>query len=324
MKSFEQEISGSLSASEVSAEGSFTAKLSSAADKNKVSVEVQYNVVGNAGNTQYDKGDIVKTFNSFREAAKPVPYQAFLRHYSAINSDVSRTIDMDPDVYGRVCEVFMLARLVFFLIGVAPGSRTVRMERRDKISKIFSEIYAKRLAYEANPDALKPSLEKLTALHEVLRLRLQRQDLIMEMHSITYEDMKKKFTVNHENSLGAWVSSYKGSQYFVLGRTGFSNEEMTKYAVVEKRDVAEVDVSGSLFHQQVGSIEFPGTTGIDGYVVGLTIESVWKDGTDGLWCIDTGLSLGTKQAKVEVKSESSRGMNWKLHVHYIPASEYDE
>jgi hypothetical protein len=129
----------------------------------------------------------------------------------------------------------------------------------------------------------------------------------------------RKFAVDHENVRGAWISSYQGSKDFVLGRTGFSNDEKTKYAVVERRNVADVDVSGTIFQQKVGSIEFPGTTGIDGYVVGLTVESVWTDGTDGLWCIGTGLSLGTKQAKVEVKSEGSRGMHVGLTLVLIGA-----
>ncbi|KAJ7756162.1 hypothetical protein B0H16DRAFT_1689906 [Mycena metata] len=301
--SFEQEISGSLTAGEVKAEDS---------------------VVGNAGATEYDTGNVVSTFNNFRKVATPVSYQALLRHYSTIDAAVSRTIAMDPDVYERVCKVFTLARFVLFLIGIVPGTRTVRMKHRQDISKIFSTIHAKRLEYETNRDILKSSLNDLNALYDALWLRLQRQDLVVEMHSITYEEMKRKFAVEHENVRGAWIQSYDKSKYFVLGRIGFSESEVKKYAVLFKRDVAEVNVSWEALKQQVGSLEFPGTTGINGYVVGLTVQSVWEDGTDGWWCIGKELSLGTKQAKVEVKTEGSRGMHWKLHVHYIPASEYDE
>ena len=148
-------------------------------------------MVGDAGNTHYDKGDVVKTFNSFREVAKPVPYQVILRHYNTVDSKVPLSIDMDPDVYQRVCNVFTLARFVLFLIGVVPGTRSVRLRRREEIARLFSEIHSKRISFEENPGALKSSLDELTALHHKLWLRLQRQDLVVEMNSITYEEMKR-------------------------------------------------------------------------------------------------------------------------------------
>ena len=208
MKSFESEISGSLSASEVEGSASFSTKLKSASEKHSVTVEVQCtyrvnavysssndhtidSVVGDAGNTQYDKGDVIKTFNSFREVAKPVPYEVLLRHYNTIDHSVPLTINMAPEVYDRVTKVFTLARFVLFLIGVVPGTRGVRLKRREQITRLFSEIHSKRTQYEKNPGALKSSLDELKTLYETLWLRLQRQDLVMEVHSLTYDDMKK-------------------------------------------------------------------------------------------------------------------------------------
>ncbi|KAJ7204171.1 hypothetical protein GGX14DRAFT_647747 [Mycena pura] len=115
--SFSQGISGSLSAIEVSAGD---------------------NVIGNAGNIQYDNGDIVTIFNNFREAAKPVPYEALLHHYSTIDSDVSRTIDMDPDDYGRVCEVYKFAHFVLFLIGIAQIKASIFSSPSSGSSSLYS------------------------------------------------------------------------------------------------------------------------------------------------------------------------------------------
>jgi hypothetical protein len=323
-RGFEQEISGSLTASDVSVEGSFTTKLRSAANKYNVTVEVEYSVVGNADSTHYDQNDVVKTFNAFRGAGAPVPYKVFLRHYSMIESTVPRTINMDVEVYELLSKAFQLARFVVFLIGVVPGIRSVRMKRREEISDIFSSIYANRVAYGTHHIAMRTSLDELTALYKLLWTRLERQDLVMEMHSMTYEDMKKKFVVDHENERGAWVKASQNVGSYVLGRIGFSSLEKGKDAVHERHTAAEVRVDSALLKQQVGALEFPGTTGINGYVVGLTIESCWTDGTNGWWCIGSQLTLGTKQAKVEVKTAGSRGMHWRLHVHYIPAAEYDE
>ena len=131
------------------------------------------------------------------------------------------------------------------------------------------------------------------------------------LNLLTY--LRRKFAVDHENVRGAWVQSSQNVGTYDLGRTGFSSSELQRYAV-QKSQVAEVHVDGQIFQQQVGALEFPGQSGINGYVVGLTIEACWKDGTDGWWCIGKELSLGTKQAKVEVKTEGSRGMHVRIII----------
>lgn len=119
----------------------------------------------------------------------------------------------------------------------------------------------------------------------------------------------RKFAVEHENVRGAWVQSSQNQKEYVLGRVGFNDKDLKKYAIKKANAVSEVHVDGSIFQQQVGALEFPGNKGINGYVVGLVVESCWTDGTNGWWCIGKELSLGTKQTKVEVKTEGSRGMH---------------
>ena len=147
--------------------------------------------MGDAGNTQYDRGDLLLTFNSFRNAAKPIPYEATLRHYNTVNSDVPLSVDMDPEVFERMCSAFTCARYVLFLIDVVPGTESVRLERQDKISRLVMKIHGKRAEFESNPSALMSSLVELNAMRDMLMLRLQRQELIMEVRAIAYEDMKK-------------------------------------------------------------------------------------------------------------------------------------
>ena len=119
--------------------------------------------------------------------------------------------------------------------------------------------------------------------------------------------------MDHENVRGAWVQAAQNVGEYTLGHVGFTDQELKKYAVKKIETASEVRVDFILFQQQVGALEFPGNTGIDGYVVGIVARSAWKDGTNGWWCIGKELSLGTKQAKVEVKTEGSRGM----HVRHI-------
>ncbi len=117
-----------------------------------------------------------------------------------------------------------------------------------------------------------------------------------------------KFAVDHENVRGAWVQSSTNQSTYVLGRIGFSPEERARYGILSAK-VAEVNVGFVLLEQQVGALEFPAASGIDGYIVGLSVESCWTDGTNGWWCIGNQLQLGAKQAKIEVKTEGSRGMH---------------
>lgn len=95
---------------------------------------------------------------------------------------------------------------------------------------------------------------------------------------------------------------------YVLGRVDLYNGDQNKYAI-QRKTVAEVRVDYSFLQQKVGSLEFPGASGVNGYLVGLVVESCWTDGTNGWWFIGRDLTLGTKQAKVDVKSEKTRGMN---------------
>ena len=124
-----------------------------------------------------------------------------------------------------------------------------------------------------------------------------------------YPFSSRKFAVDHENVRGAWVKSSENVGSYALGRVNFNDQEKKKYAVLCETNVAEVHVNSVFLQQQFGALEFPGTSGINGYVVGLVVESCWKDGTNGWWCVGKDLRLGRKQGKVEVKSEGSRGMH---------------
>ena len=147
--------------------------------------------VGNARGTQYDQGDVLKTFNSFRAVAEPVPYEVFLRHYRTIDDQVPVTIDMDPDVFERVCNVFASTQFVLFLIGIVPGTRSVRLSRHDKLDKITRKIYANRIAFQDDPNALDDAIQELGEMRDMLWLRLERQDLVLEMYSTLYDDLKR-------------------------------------------------------------------------------------------------------------------------------------
>ncbi|KAL0564920.1 hypothetical protein V5O48_017116 [Marasmius crinis-equi] len=144
------------------------------------------------------------------------------------------------------------------------------------------------------------------------------QFFINVMRTLTYDELKKTYVSDHDNVLGSWIRSDKTTRVYTLG-VNFDDEERRRKFGVET-EVLEVHIGGHLFQQQVEALEFPGTSGKDGYVVGLSIEDEGTAGWNGWWCIGKGLRLGTKDAKVQVKTEGSLGMHWKLRVWYIPST----
>ena len=112
-----------------------------------------------------------------------------------------------------------------------------------------------------------------------------------------------------ENGQGAWVKSSLSQGEYALGRVGFSDQELTKYGIKKAVNVSEVRMSYSLLQRKSGVVEFPGAKGTNGYIVGIVLESVDNDGTNGWWCIGKQLSLGRKQMKIAVESEIARGMH---------------
>ncbi|KAK7454097.1 hypothetical protein VKT23_011608 [Stygiomarasmius scandens] len=149
------------------------------------------------------------------------------------------------------------------------------------------------------------------------------QFLINVMRSMTYDELKKKvlfskfpskysfhfyrkFVSDHDNVRGSWVQS-KNQRSYILGIDFTDPDQRHRYGV--EFEILEVQVEWCLFEQQVQVLEFPGHSGKNGFVVGLAIEDCWADGTNGWWCIGRELRLGTKNVKVEIKTEGSRGMH---------------
>ncbi|KAH8999231.1 hypothetical protein EDB92DRAFT_943630 [Lactarius akahatsu] len=80
----------------------------------------------------------------------------------------------------------------------------------------------------------------------------------------------------------------------------------------------------AVLRQVWGSLAFPGGTGVHGTIIGFTVNNHWTDGTNGWWGIVPKTNpLGTKDLRVSVQSEGSRGMHWSLDVWYIPTQLYN-
>ena len=131
--------------------------------------------------------DVAATFQSFRDKAVSNPAYALLRHYFTINSDIPHEIKISHPTYVSLISAFSKARYALLANGVAPGTQSTRAQRRQNIYDIYNEINNARMQ-KANVDA---AAAKLQPIVDNLFTLLTRQDLVMELQSLTFDDLCK-------------------------------------------------------------------------------------------------------------------------------------
>ncbi|KAH9063927.1 hypothetical protein EDB87DRAFT_80792 [Lactarius vividus] len=307
--------------------GKLESQLNTAAKESNVSIEVQYDVLGDMGSTHIDvNASVTDNLALFDVHCDPVPSTVYLRHYSNIEPEIPRSIEIDPDLYLRTRKAFDDIRLAVLLNSTLPADESSRIRRRRKIEELFREIHSKRSNYSKNPQDLSNVLNDLAGLLGEFNQILGCHELITSLRNVSYDDAIRGHRIDHTDNTAAWVRSQKNIGTFSVGRTNPSAEDIKKYGIehVSRGPGMESCQDYAFLRQVWGSLAFPGGTGVDGTVIGFTVNSHWTDGTNGWWGIvpKTG-PLGKKDLKVSVQSEGSRGMHWSLDVWYIPSRLYN-
>ncbi|KAI9433002.1 hypothetical protein H4582DRAFT_1022923 [Lactarius indigo] len=306
--------------------GKVEAQVNTVAKQTNVSVEVQYNVVGDMGTAHIDmNASVTENLNRFDKNCNPVPSSVLLRHYCNIEPEIPRTIEMDPDLYLRTLKAFDDIRLAVLWNSTLPGDESSKIGRRRKIEDLFRSIHSKRSNYSTNPLDLSGVLNDLAGLLEELRQILTRHELITSLRSVSYNDAIRGHRIDHTDDTAAWVRGQKNIRTFSVGRTNPSAEDIKKYGIQHVSQGPGMESSRDHAVLPVwGSLAFPGGTGVHGTVIGFTVNDHWADGTNGWWgIVPKTAPLGTKDLKVSVKSEKLRGFSWGLDVWYIPTDLYN-
>ena len=118
--------------------------------------------------------DVAATFQSFRDKAVSNPAYALLRHYSTINSDIPHEIKISHSTYVSLISAFSKAQ-------------STRAQRQQNIYDIYNEINNARMQ-KVNVDA---APAKLQPILNILSTLLTRQDLVMDLQSLTFDDLCK-------------------------------------------------------------------------------------------------------------------------------------
>ncbi|KAH9033458.1 hypothetical protein EDB84DRAFT_1488640 [Lactarius hengduanensis] len=292
----------------------FESQLKSAAKESNVSMEVQYDVLGDMGSAHIDvNAGVTDNFALFDTTCVPIPSTVHLRHYCNIEPEIPRSIEMDSDLYLRTRKAFDDIRLAVLLNITLPADESSRIMRRRKIEELFREII---------PNQLSNVLNDLAGLLEELHQILACHELITSLRNLSYDDAIRGHLIDHTDDTAAWVLGQNNIGTFSVGRTNPSAEDIKKYGIehVSQGPGMEVRRDRVISQQLRGSLTFPGGTGVDGTVIGFIVNSHWTDGTNGWWGIDpkTG-PLGKKDLRVSVQSHLLRGM----HVSCRPLSQID-
>jgi hypothetical protein len=157
------------------------------ANATQTTLEVQYSLIGGTENVTLDTDDVAATFQSFRNNAVSNPAYALLRHYSIINPDIPHEIKISYSTYVSLISAFSKARYALLANGVAPGTQSTRAQRQQYIYDIYNEINNARMQ-KAHVDA---TAAKLQPILDTLSTLLTRQDLVMDLRSLTFNDLCK-------------------------------------------------------------------------------------------------------------------------------------
>ncbi|KAH9022768.1 hypothetical protein EDB85DRAFT_2151578 [Lactarius pseudohatsudake] len=306
--------------------GKLEAQLNSAAKESNVSMEVQYNVLGDMGTAHINiNAGVTENLALFNDNCTPVPGTVLLRHYSNIEPKISTSIPMDPDLFVRTRKAFNDIRLAMLLNSTLPSDEGSRIKRRCKIGEVFQDIYSKRSNCAMNPTDLKDALDHLAGLLDELHQILTRHELIKSLQLRSYDDVLKGHHIDFKDDTADWVRSQENIGTFSIGRTNPSAEDIKKYGIehVSKGSGMETRQEYALFTQVRGSLGFPGGTGVHGTVIGFNVNSHRLDGSNGWWgIVPKTAPLGKKDLTVSVQSEGTKGMHWSLEVWYIPTHLY--
>ena len=187
-RSFKDSISVSAKGpGDIGGSAGLQAAIVKAANENQTTVEIQYSLIGGTANVTLDMNDVAATFQSFRDNAVSNPAYALLRHYSVINSNIPYEINISYSTYVSLIGAFSNARYALLANGVAPGSRAARAKRQQNIYDIYNEINNARMQ-KGDVDA---AAAKLQPILDILSTLLTRQDLVMNLQSLTFDDLCK-------------------------------------------------------------------------------------------------------------------------------------
>ena len=258
---------------------------------------------GNAPNGPWTPEKIMEALAWFKNNLDGVNLQAKLQHYSTIDHNYPREVDVAPDVFVE------LRQLYTTVWDIRSGYASLPKFYQGKLKKAYTDV-----------DAGVTANQSILATDEAKRVDYQKKadDLMSDIDDV-YARMDFYFKVvsqvGTEPEKGHRTDEGKGQQKWMYG---FSVYTKSTGVVIQKNEMhyAEKHHVGWREH----TFEF-GPNGAN-LIVGWEVVSNWNDGTNGGWWKEVDQILLKDHAALHVKSLYDRGCDWSFIIYYVDAKDY--
>ncbi len=288
-----------------SAEGSARFLQSASQHNIKITADVlmEGHKPGNAPNGPWTPEKIMEALAWFKNNLDGVNLQAKLQHYSTIDHNYPREVDVAPDVFVE------LRQLYTTVWDIRSGYASLPKFYQDKYKKAYTAVDSgvtanqsilatdmdKRLDYQQKADELMSDINDVYA----------RMDFYFKVLSVVGSEPEKDHRTDEGTGQQTWM--YGFSTYTKSG------------AVIIQSNSMRYSESWHVGHRE-HTFEF-GPNG-NHLVVGWVVISNWNDGTNGGWWKAVDRILLKDYAAVHVTSLYDRGCDWSLIVYYVDAKDY--
>ncbi|HKQ54224.1 MAG TPA: hypothetical protein VJT74_17740 [Pyrinomonadaceae bacterium] len=246
---------------------------------------------------------IMEALTWFKNNLDGLNLQAKLMHYSTLDHNFPRTVDVAPDVFVE------LRQLYTTVWDIRSGYASLPRFYQDKFKKAYTAIDSgvpanqsllatdadKRLDYQQKSDELMSDINDVYA----------RMDFYFKVQSQVGTEPEKDHRTDEGTGRQTWM--YGFSTYTKSG------------AVIIQSNSMRYSESWHVGHRE-HTFEF-GPNGAH-LIVGWEVISNWNDGTNGGWWKAVDRILLKDYAAVHVKSLYDRGCDWSLIVYYVDAKDY--
>ncbi len=283
-----------------------SARFLEAASSHNISISADLFMEGHEGtmpNGPWTPEKIIEALAWFKANEKGLYLQAKLRHYSTIDPNYARTIDIAPDVFVDLRQLYTTMWDV--RSGYASCPATYQAQFKKEYTDMDAGIVAnqsilatdteKRLEYQQKADALQSKLNDVYA----------RMDFYFKVLQLVRTEPAKDYHIDEGQGQQTWLYGYS-----VYTKSGAVVIHSTQLHYREE------------FH--IGYRDHTFEFGPDGkyLIVGWEVISNWNDGLNGSWWKAIDTILLTSQAAVHVESKYDRGTDWSFSIFYVDSKDY--
>jgi hypothetical protein len=277
-----------------------------AASQHNISISADLFIEGYQGTSPigpWTPEKIMEALAWFKSNEEGTDLQAKLKHYSTIDPNYPRTIEVAPEVFVE------LRQLYTTVWDIRSGYDSLPRYYQEQFKRAYTEVDSgvpanqsimatdadKRLAYQQKADSLMSNLNDVYA----------RMDFYFKVLNVVGTEPAKDDKIEEGTGQQTWMY-------------GFSTYTKSGAVVIQNRYMRYNE------SWQIGWREHTFEFGPDGkyLIVGWEVISNWNDGSNGSWWKAVDRILMTDHAAVHVKSQYDRGCDWSVIVYYVDAKDY--